>query len=108
MILSAQRRSESTLALCDRFSATGRSIDGNLTLARVRAYEAEMAVLLPMVICAGYWASEAHVPILLRALKRIADDARDENGLVILLGLRRYPAMLATYAMGRIGRGWCR
>lgn len=86
--------------MSDRFPTTMRPFDGNSMLASVRAYEAETAVLLPMVACAGYWASEAHVPILLRALKRIADDARDENGLVILLRLRRYPAMLAAYAMG--------
>jgi hypothetical protein len=84
----------------DRFSAKGQNISPEVTLRRLRDYEAELNVLLPIVACGGYWATEAHFSILCRAVKRIADDYADQNGLIVWLRLHRYPALLTLYTMG--------
>jgi hypothetical protein len=84
----------------DRFSAKNQNISPEVTLRRLREYEAELNVLLPILACGAYWSTEAHFPILRRAVKRIADDYADQDGLIVWLGLRRYPALLTLYAMG--------
>ena len=53
-----------------------------------------------MMACGGYWSSDAHAPVLCKAVKRLADQEAYGNGLVVWLGLRRYPALLALYTMG--------
>src|ERR1039458_168063 len=69
----------------DRFPATTHQADAETILQRLRSYEAELSVFLPMVCCAGYWSTEDRFPILLRALKRIAEQPRDLSGLKLLL-----------------------
>lgn len=83
----------------DRFSANDQ-ISPEIALRRLRAYEAELHVLLPILACSGYWAPEANFPVLCRAVKRIADDFADKNGLNVWLSLRKYPALLILYATG--------
>jgi hypothetical protein len=83
-----------------RFSANDQKINPEITLQRLRAYESELHVLLPLLACGGYWANEAQSQVFCRAVKRIADDHADQSGLIVWLSLRRYPALLSMYAMG--------
>jgi hypothetical protein len=99
-LVSAETERVHTAVTSDRFSAKDQNITPDIALRRLRAYEAEMRVLLSMMACAGYWAAESQYPTLCRAVKRIADDLQDQSGLVVWLGLRRYPALLAMYALG--------
>jgi hypothetical protein len=79
---------------------SSNSLSGATMLARMRAYEAELNVLLPMLVCGAYWALPEQQPLLLRSFKRIADQHGPEAGLVIWLKLRRYPALVLMYGMG--------
>lgn len=79
---------------------SGNSLTGETMLARIKLYEAELNVLLPMLICGAYWARPEQQPVLLRSFKRIADQSGPESGLVIWLKLRRYPGIVLLYGMG--------
>jgi hypothetical protein len=53
-----------------------------------------------MLACSGYWSTEGHAEMLGRVVKRLADDATPKNGLTVWLDTKKYPALLAFYAMG--------
>lgn len=67
---------------------------------RFREYEHEMTVLLPMLSCGGYWASEQQASVFCGSLKRLADDTLGRTSRVVGFNLHRYPATLALYGMG--------
>ena len=67
--------------------------------ARVRRYETACWTLLSLATVGGFWAEDEHVPLWQRALSRLGS-TRANDGLVVWLGLRRYPAALALYALG--------
>jgi hypothetical protein len=69
-------------------------------LTRVERYEALATPLLAIMAAGGYWADEERACLLGRCLGRLADPSDDRNGLVSLLNLRLYPALLLTYACG--------
>jgi len=75
------------------------SFTGAALLARMQAYEAELNVLLPMLVCG---ACPEQQPPLLKSFKRLADQSMPESGAmtVIWLKLRHYPAQVLMYAMG--------
>src|SRR5215212_1713415 len=67
---------------------------------RVGRYEVLARPLLAIMAAGGYWGGEEHARLLGRCLARLADPPGDRNGLVVLLNLRLYPALLLTYACG--------
>jgi hypothetical protein len=75
-------------------------LTGATILARMRAYETELNILLAMHICGAYWAGQAHQAVFLKNFKRIADQNGPAAGRVIWLSLRRYPALVLMYGMG--------
>jgi hypothetical protein len=83
-----------------RFSPEDSNIGPDIAVGRLRAYEAEMNVLLPVLACGGHWATGEQFRVLGQAITRLANDEGGGNGLVIWLSLRRYPALLALYATG--------
>jgi hypothetical protein len=83
-----------------RFSAEQSDITPEIFVRRLREYEGELQSLLPMLACGAYWGTKFHKNIILSAVKRIAEDHRDQKGLFIWLNLRRYPALLLFYALG--------
>ncbi|MCC6363195.1 MAG: SIR2 family protein [Bryobacterales bacterium] len=83
-----------------RFNPDDRNISPEITLARLRAYEAETSVLLSMLACGGYRANKKQFEVLGSAITRLANDEGGRGGLVVWLSLRRYPGMLAFYAAG--------
>jgi hypothetical protein len=78
------------------------SFTGAALLARMQAYEAELSVLLPMLVCGAYWALPEQQPPLLKSFKRLADQSMPQSGAVnlIWLKLREYPALVLMYAVG--------
>ena len=85
-----------------RFSVqiSPNSLSGSTILGRMQAYEAELNVLLPLLICGAYWAKPEQWRPLLRSFKRIADQSGAERWIVVLLKLQRYPAQVLMYGMG--------
>ena len=67
--------------------------------ARVAAYEAATAELLPMLAAVAFWGSREQSELCIRAVRRLASLPM-ANGIAVLLELRRYPATLALYAAG--------
>jgi hypothetical protein len=84
----------------DRFLGAGLGIDSAAMVKRLRTYEAEMNILLSLLACGGYWSTQDQFHIFCRAIKRIGDDYADQSGLTVWLKLRRYPGLLAFYALG--------
>jgi hypothetical protein len=67
---------------------------------RLLAYESDVSVILPLVICGGYWSGRSQVPFFLQCLKRLADQGVASSGSAALLALRPYPALLLLYGAG--------
>ena len=73
--------------------------DTETVTARVRAYEAASSTLLAMAATGGRWAEEAHYDNWRHALERMATLPL-LSGKPMWVGLKRYPATLALYALG--------
>ena len=83
----------------EAYSASG-SLDATTAsvTARVRSYEAACSTLLAMAPIGGYWAERDHLHVWQRALARLSPVGG--NGLILWLGLKRYPGTLLLYALG--------
>lgn len=66
----------------------------------MQSYQADLNVLLSLLICGAYWANTEQHTVLLRSFKRIADQSGPESGTIIWLSLRRYPALVLMYGLG--------
>ena len=80
------------------FDMNNPTPDTETVTARVRSYEAACSTLLSMAIIGGTWAEEDHFGDWQRALERLAT-VLSISGHPIWLGLQRYPATLALYAL---------
>lgn len=91
------------------FATNGPTPDTASTTARVRRYEAACSALLALATVGGFWAEDEHIALWQRALSRLGS-TRADDGSMIWLGLRRYPAALVLYALGmgavEAGRLW--
>src|SRR5439155_10183574 len=67
---------------------------------RVAKYEALTETLRAILITGCYWGNQTHVPLWTGCLQRVANATGSRNGLVYLLKLRRYPALVLLYAAG--------
>ena len=84
----------------DRFSLTETNVNPEAVVRRLHTYESELHTLIAMLACGGYWSTEGHAEMLSRVVKRLADDATPKGGMTVWLGMKKYAALLAFYAMG--------
>jgi hypothetical protein len=77
-----------------------QSINADMVVQRLRAYEREAEVLVALFACGGYWASDTQAGILIRSLMRLSDDTIVGSSRFVGINLHRYPATLLLYAMG--------
>lgn len=83
----------------NRYSLSGYLENGQDLKNRLLAYESDLSVLLPLMICGGYWAGPGQVSFFLQCLKRMADQ-ESKSVTNMLLALRAYPALLLLYGAG--------
>ena len=84
----------------DLFPVTGQPAPTSISLtARLEAYEAASAMLIPLAMVGGSWPEPEHSPMWRNALQRLAS-RNSGSGSVLLLDLERYPATLLMYALG--------
>jgi hypothetical protein len=67
---------------------------------RVGRFEAICEILEAILITGCYWGEEYHRPLWIRVLQRVANANENRGGLVYLVKLRRYPALLLLYSGG--------
>lgn len=63
-------------------------------------YESDVSVLLPLLICGGYWARQTQVSFFTKCVKRLADQGDNPSGSTELIALKSYPALLLFYGAG--------
>src|ERR1700736_2797156 len=73
---------------------------GELVAARLKAYESLTEILRAMMTIGCYWGTDEQSLLWLRVLGRVAGTKCSWNGLVLLIGLRLYPALLLLYSGG--------
>ena len=67
---------------------------------RVEKYDALCDILLSVTVTGCYWGSEDATKLWATSLQRIANPTECGGGLVYLINLRRYPALLLMYGAG--------
>jgi hypothetical protein len=67
---------------------------------RVEKYGALCETLLSVFVAGCYWGNEDATKLWVSSLQRIANHRESGGGLVYLLNLRRYPALLLLYGAG--------
>ena len=67
---------------------------------RVGQYETLCDILLSVLVTGCYWGNEGATKLWVTCLQRIANQADSGGGLVYLINLRRYPALLLLYGAG--------
>lgn len=72
---------------------------GELT-KRIEKYEALCEILLSVIVTGTYWGNEGATNLWVNCLQRIANPVESGGGLVYLIKLRRYPALLLLYGAG--------
>ncbi len=77
-----------------------RDLSSDIVTGRLRDYEHEMRILLPLLACGGYWASDSQFSILFASVKRLADGADQRGSRYVGINLHEYPAMLGLYGIG--------
>lgn len=69
-------------------------------ISRLERYEALTEVLLGMFAVGGYWSDKANFTFWTQSLKRIASHSIGGDGMLYLIHLKRYPALLLMYSAG--------
>ena len=69
-------------------------------LRRLDAYEAHLGSLLSSIVLGAAWGTDAHTRVWSKAIERVANAQTDQDGLVVWLRLRRWPALYLMYAGG--------
>lgn len=67
---------------------------------RIDKYDALSETLLSVIVTGCYWGDRQHMKLWVDCLERVANSTGDRNGLIYLLNLRRYPALLFLYGAG--------
>lgn len=68
--------------------------------ARLKRYEDATANIRAMISLLTYWGGEEHLPLIRKAVARLADNEKRGSGKVVWLALQWYPSMLVLYASG--------
>jgi hypothetical protein len=84
----------------ERFPTRVASLDTDGMKTRIQAYESELSVFMPMMICAGFWTNAQWEQILVQSLERMASGLIMESGSATLLNMRRYPVLLTLFGLG--------
>lgn len=82
------------------FPVQGGSANHDYIVKRMQQYEALSEILLALIMNGCYWGEERHQRLLAQSIERVANPAGERNGLVVLLNLRLYPALLLFYGAG--------
>lgn len=67
---------------------------------RIDKYDALSETLLSVIVTGCYWGGQQHMKLWVDCLERIANPTGSRSGVVYLLNLRRYPALLFLYGAG--------
>ena len=67
---------------------------------RVEKYGALCAKLISVIVAGCYWGNEDATKLWVSSLQRVGNPSESGGGLVYLLELRRYPALLLLYSAG--------
>jgi hypothetical protein len=67
---------------------------------RLNAYESHLGSLLSSIVLGAAWGTDAHTRVWSKAIERVANAQTDQEGLVVWLHLRRWPALYLMYAGG--------
>lgn len=67
---------------------------------RLRRYEESVERLQSLVVCLAHWCEEEQIPLLGKAIGRMADQQDSHSGMVVWINLRLYPATLLLYSGG--------
>jgi hypothetical protein len=81
------------------FDVNSRDMSGPSVLARLTSYEAASATLIRMAFVAGQWSESAQLIPWVKALAKLSMGGQ-QNGVILWLGLQRYPATLLLYSFG--------
>lgn len=69
-------------------------------MERLALYESSMQILISLMVHGCFWGSAEQSQLWPRVVLRLLDLAPTSGGTVVLLNLRRYPALVALYAGG--------
>ncbi len=75
-------------------------LDGQIILGRMQQYESLVETLAQLLATGCFWGDSATSDIWHRALDRIANARPRDAGTVLLIELRKYPALVCFYAAG--------
>lgn len=81
------------------FDVNSRDTSGPSVLARLTSYEAASATLIRMAFVAGQWSESAQLSPWVKSLTKLSIGGQ-QNGVILWLGLQRYPATLLLYSFG--------
>ena len=84
----------------EKFPVQSKSINNEDLIDRLNCYEEIIRRFQSMIALLSYWGSDEHLPILRKAMGRVADNDKRGGGKVVWLGLRWYPTMLLLYSGG--------
>jgi hypothetical protein len=82
------------------FPATTQVPHADELRIRIGKFEGICETLRAILIAGCYWGDEKQWPLWVRSLQRVANANEHRAGLVHLVKLRRYPALLLLYAAG--------
>jgi len=83
----------------EHFPVSGSVTNDNL-VQRVHAYERLTSRMLHLTATTAYWGENEHSGEVISAIHRVASAREPGGGLVVLINLTRYPALLMLYAAG--------
>jgi SIR2-like domain len=93
---------ENTLAVLNRPPLN--NLQGRASNAEFKsvpsAYEVACQTIASLLAVGGYWGRKLHVQIWVKSIENLARVNEMAGGNTLLLNLRRYPALIATYAAG--------
>jgi hypothetical protein len=76
------------------------SLNGDELKQRVQRYLEMSQIALAMIVSGCYFGASAHQKLWTDLLQRVANPQAEQSGQVVLLNLRRYPALLLLYGGG--------
>ena len=69
-------------------------------LSRLQKYDALCETLVDVLATGAYWGDQQQAKLWANSVRRIGNLPHDQGGLVYLVKLRRYPALILFYAAG--------
>jgi hypothetical protein len=83
------------------FPTSNENPTAETTQARLKRYESALDLLLPELVCIGYWAGQKENELVAQSFRRAAEESdTPEGGVDAWISLKRYPALLLLYGIG--------